>query len=63
MERAQSLLGRGWLRFDMRVPDRMYARRPGQDARERIDDDGRASDPPAAGDNGAAAAPTGTEDA
>lgn len=36
---ARSLLGQGWVRFDMRVPHRMYARRSGEDA-TRIEDDG-----------------------
>lgn len=32
MERASPLLGKGWLRFDMRDPAKLVARKPGQEA-------------------------------
>ena len=46
MDGADPLLGKGWLRFDMRDPAKMYARRAGQD-KQQVADDGR-NDPPAA---------------
>lgn len=52
MDGADPLLGKGWLRFDMRDPAKMYARRAGQD-KQQVADDGR-NDPPA--DAAAAAA-------
>ncbi|WP_310102340.1 cell division protein FtsQ/DivIB [Sphingomonas sp. BE138] len=45
MDGADPLLGKGWLRFDLRDPARMYARRAGQD-KQQVADDGR-NDPPA----------------
>lgn len=51
MDGATPLLGRGWLRFDMRVPDRMYARKPDGALRHEIDDNGKASPAPAATTN------------
>lgn len=54
LDGQQGLLGRGWLRFDMRVPDRMYARKPDAQTAHRIEDDG-SGDAPADG-----AAPQGT---
>lgn len=44
MDGADPLLGKGWVRFDMRDPAKMYARRAGQD-KQQVADDGRA-DPP-----------------
>ncbi len=41
MDGARSLLGRGWLRFDLRDPTRLVARKPGADLARRIEDDGR----------------------
>ena len=45
MDGADPLLGKGWLRFDLRDPAKMYARRAGQD-QQQVADDGR-NDPPA----------------
>ncbi|KQN92948.1 cell division protein FtsQ [Sphingomonas sp. Leaf231] len=45
MDGADPLLGKGWLRFDLRDPARMFARRAGQD-KQQVADDGR-NDPPA----------------
>ncbi|WP_294191680.1 cell division protein FtsQ/DivIB [uncultured Sphingomonas sp.] len=39
MERASPLLGKGWLRFDMRDPAKLVARKPGQDAQAARADD------------------------
>lgn len=58
MDGANPLLGRGWVRFDMRVPGKMYARRPGQDMGRAIDgetgagatDEGKAGPAPAGND-------------
>lgn len=41
MDGARSLLGRGWLRFDLRDPTKLVARKPGADLARRIEDDGR----------------------
>ena len=45
LDGADPLLGKGWIRFDLRDPARMYARRAGQDKQQQVADDGR-SDPP-----------------
>lgn len=56
MERASPLLGKGWLRFDMRDPAKLVARKPGQDAGETQasgspeTSEARAAHPLAAGD-------------
>jgi len=41
MDGAKPLLGKGWLRFDMRDPAKLVARKPVQDRNQKIDDDGR----------------------
>lgn len=41
MDGAQRLLGRGWLRFDMRDPTKLVARKPDQDGLQTIPDTGR----------------------
>ena len=38
---SRSLLGKGWLRFDLRDPTKLVARRPGATLAHSIDDDGR----------------------
>lgn len=38
LDGAQPLLGKGWLRFDMRDPTRLVVRKPGQEARRSITD-------------------------
>ena len=40
LDGARPLLGKGWLRFDLRDPARLVARKPGQDTQHRIPDDG-----------------------
>jgi len=51
LDGARSLLGRGWLRFDMRDPAKLVARKPGASLAHSVPDDG--TNPPAA-DAGAA---------
>lgn len=41
MDGARPLLGRGWLRFDLRDPARLVARKPGANLARSIQDDGR----------------------
>ena len=41
MDGARPLLGRGWLRFDLRDPTRLVARKPGADFARAVEDDGR----------------------
>lgn len=41
MNAGKPLLGKGWIRFDLRDPAKLVARRPGQDARHLVPDDGR----------------------
>lgn len=41
LDGARPLLGKGWLRFDMRDPTKLVARRPGEGARHVVPDDGR----------------------
>ena len=48
LDGARPLLGKGWLRFDMRDPSRLVARKPGQDANHAIPDDGAMSGTPPA---------------
>ena len=43
MNAGKPLLGKGWVRFDLRDPDKLVARRPGQDAGHVVPDDGRAA--------------------
>jgi cell division protein FtsQ len=45
LEGARPLLGRGWLRFDMRDPTKLVARKPGASLAHSVPDDGKA--PPA----------------
>jgi cell division protein FtsQ len=40
LERARPLLGKGWIRFDLRDPAKLVARRPGQDLRRLAPDEG-----------------------
>ena len=54
LDGARSLLGKGWLRFDMRDPAKLVARRPGQDRASALADDGRADDGVAGGSAGGA---------
>ena len=42
MDASRPLLGKGWLRFDLRDPTRLVARKPGADFARAIDDDGKA---------------------
>ncbi len=42
LEQARPLLGRGWLRFDLRDPTRLVARKPGASLARSVQDDGRA---------------------
>jgi cell division protein FtsQ len=56
MNDARPLLGRGWLRFDLRDPTRLVARKPGADLARRIEDDGRT--PPATNAPMASGSPT-----
>lgn len=39
---ARPLLGRGWLRFDLRDPTKLVARKPGASLAHSVEDDGRA---------------------
>ena len=41
LDGARSLLGKGWIRFDMRDPARLVARKPGKDWRHEVPDDGQ----------------------
>lgn len=41
MQGARPLLGRGWLRFDLRDPARLVARKPGASLAHRVEDDGK----------------------
>ncbi|WP_174292807.1 cell division protein FtsQ/DivIB [Sphingomonas bacterium] len=41
MDGARPLLGKGWLRFDLRDPTKLVARRPGATLAHAISDDGR----------------------
>lgn len=45
LESGRALLGKGWLRFDMRDPTRLVARKPGADARALPDGDGASATP------------------
>ena len=45
MERDRALLGKGWLRFDLRDPTRLVARKPGADARTVPDKDAASTAP------------------
>jgi cell division protein FtsQ len=49
LDGSKPLLGRGWIRFDMRDPSKLVARRPGSSIAHAVPDDGRA--PPAVIDN------------
>ena len=49
MNAARPLLGKGWLRFDLRDPARLVARRPGANLARAVQDDGR-TPPPATTD-------------
>jgi cell division protein FtsQ len=40
LEGARTLLGRGWLRFDMRDPAKLVARKPGASLAQSVPDDG-----------------------
>ena len=40
LDGARSLLGIGWLRFDLRDPAKLVARKPGTDVEQRVPDDG-----------------------
>ena len=51
MDGARPLLGRGWLRFDLRDPTRLVARKPGADFARAVEDDGRPQ-PTAPGNGG-----------
>ena len=42
LDGSRPLLGRGWIRFDMRDPAKLVARKPGQDLHQRLQDDGSA---------------------
>jgi cell division protein FtsQ len=57
MDGAKPLLGKGWLRFDMRDPAKLVARRPGQDSSLAADTGGgtEQKDTPAQRDGDAAA--------
>jgi cell division protein FtsQ len=56
MDGAKPLLGKGWLRFDMRDPTKLVARRPGQDSSLAADTGGTETrDAPAERDGDAAA--------
>ena len=41
LDGARSLLGRGWLRFDMRDPAKLVARKPGSTLARSVPDDGK----------------------
>jgi cell division protein FtsQ len=45
LEASQSLLGKGWLRFDLRDPSRLVARKPGTDAHAIHDGTGASTAP------------------
>ena len=59
MNAARPLLGRGWLRFDLRDPARLVARKPGANLARAVQDDGR-TPPPAMTDGKPAQAVTAT---
>ena len=40
LDGARPLLGRGWLRFDMRDPDKLVARKPGSSVAHAVADPG-----------------------
>ena len=40
LDGARSLLGKGWVRFDMRDPAKLVARKPGGDVEHSVSDDG-----------------------
>lgn len=41
LDGARPLLGKGWLRFDMRDPAKLVARKPGQSLAHQVPDDGK----------------------
>lgn len=47
LDGARPLLGRGWLRFDMRDPTRLVARKPGTTLAHSVPDDGKEAPQPA----------------
>lgn len=57
MDGARPLLGKGWLRFDMRDPAKLVARRPGQDASLAADTGGPSATTPPQGSGGNTATP------
>jgi cell division protein FtsQ len=56
LDGARPLLGRGWLRFDMRDPAKLVARKPGASLAQSVPDDGAPSTetetPPTSGQEG-----------
>ena len=47
LDGAKPLLGRGWLRFDMRDPTKLVARKPGTSLAQSVPDDGKEAPQPA----------------
>lgn len=48
LDGARSLLGKGWLRFDMRDPAKLVARKPGDDMEQAVPESGAGQGPGAA---------------
>jgi len=61
LDGARALLGRGWLRFDMRDPAKLVARKPGASLAHSVPDDGTPA-PAADADTGGAAPSGGQEE-
>ncbi|MEH3048625.1 cell division protein FtsQ/DivIB [Sphingomonas adhaesiva] len=51
LDGARSLLGKGWVRFDMRDPTKLVVRKPGSEANQSLADDGKSDDAPATGND------------
>ncbi|MEH3101455.1 cell division protein FtsQ/DivIB [Sphingomonas adhaesiva] len=49
LDGARSLLGKGWIRFDMRDPKKLVVRKPGSEAGQSLADDGTTDEAPATG--------------
>lgn len=59
LDGARSLLGKGWVRFDMRDPTKLVVRKPGAETNQSLADDGTSADAP--GINATAVEATGND--
>ncbi|MFN3435194.1 MAG: cell division protein FtsQ, partial [Sphingomonas sp.] len=53
LDGARPLLGRGWIRFDMRDPAKLVARKPGASMAHNVPDPSETATPPATTDGAA----------